>query len=260
MDNVRPNDLPQFLDPLLDFLADHLPSSIYDTLFVALSYGLMLMSGLFSLVAAMPSLKPWEWDAQTILPPLIMFLTAYYTLLSLYRTTSFMVRMVFRVLKWGLVLGVLGAGAGWFAGMDANNGGAAGGLGALRDALQAQGRGAAGAGARDRTRNPNPRPRAYESFTAHEQWRYNEEEARRAEQADAASDAQRFIQSVAGFAGRAIGGAGWDVLSNAKKILDSLTAPTGGSTNEEGSASSGQTRKQPHRKAKASARRKTASR
>lgn len=251
--NLRPQDLPAFIDPLLDYLAEHLPPSLYDTLFTVLSYGLMLVSGLFSLVSSLPSLKPWEWDAQTILPPLIMFLTAYYTLLSLYRTTSFMVRMVFRVVKWILILGLLGATAGWFAG---TNGEAGSPLDVFRDAIQ--GRGAPAAGNRGRPRQT--RPRIYESFNAHQQWRYNEAEARRVEQRDAASDAQRFIQSVAGFAGRALGSLPLDVLS--KTFFERLSNPAAGDSDDGSSSSGGQTRQQPNRKAKTSetGRRKTASR
>ncbi|KAL5485069.1 hypothetical protein ACEPAI_7711 [Sanghuangporus weigelae] len=260
MDNVRPDDLPTFLDPLLDYLAATLPPSIYSFLFTALSYALIVVSGLSSLVASMPSLKPWEWDAQTVLPPLIMFLTAYYTLLSLYRTTSFMVRFVFRVVKWGLILGLLGTSAGWLAGSQDNNNQLGGMLGAFRDGLHGHregagaGAGVGGAGARGGARTPRQRPRMYESFAAHEQWRYDEEQAR---QAGSASDAQRFVESVAGLAGRAVGGLGYDLLSNAKSFFDSMADPGATGPGEQGSAS---TRKQPERKARATVRRKTASR
>ncbi|KAL5528293.1 hypothetical protein ACEPAF_7429 [Sanghuangporus sanghuang] len=264
MDNVRPDDLPTFLDPLLDYLAATLPPSIYSLLFTALSYALMAVSGLSSLVASIPSLKPWEWDAQTVLPPLIMFLTAYYTLLSLYRTTSFMVRVVFRVVKWGLILGLLGASAGWLVGdQDINNNQLGGVLGAFRDGLHGHGHregagavaGVGGAGARGGARTPRQRPRMYESFAAHEQWRYNEEQGR---QAGSASDAQRFVESVAGLAGRTVGGLGYDLLSNAKSFFDSMADLGATGPGEQGSAS---TRKQAERKAsRASVRRKTASR
>ncbi|KAL5523915.1 hypothetical protein ACEPAG_8088 [Sanghuangporus baumii] len=265
MDNVRPDDLPTFLDPLLDYLAATLPPSIYSLLFTALSYALMVVSGLSSLVASIPSLKPWEWDAQTVLPPLIMFLTAYYTFLSLYRTTSFMVRAVFRVIKWGLILGLLGASTGWLAGDQDNNNNnnqLEGMLGAFRDGLHGRGHregaGAGvrvgGAGARGGVRTPRQRPSMYESFAAHEQWRYDEEQAR---QAGSVSDAQRFIESVAGLAGRAVGGLGYDLLSNAKSFFDSMAEPGATGPGEQGSAS---TRKQPERKSRATVRRKTASR
>lgn len=260
----QPQDLPAFLDPLLDYLAEHLPPPLYDALFTAASYGLTLLTAAFSLVSSLSSWKPWEWDAQTVLPPLIMLLTAYYTLLSLYRTTSFMVRTTFKLIKWSAIIGVLGAGAGWFAGTNGGGeGGAGGALGMLRDMLQGQGqRGAGagtGAGARRRTRTP--RPRAYDSFNAHQQWQYNEEEARRAEQGDSASDAQRIIKSIASFAGQAMGGTAFDVLANAKSLFDGLTNPAEDGANEDDpafgsgeagsdSASNGRRRKQPSRKAK----------
>ena len=136
---------------------------------------------------------------------------------------------------------------------DNNNTNQVGGvLGAFRDGLQ----GRHGGGIpRGRVRSPRQRPRMYESFTAHEQWRYEEEQAR---QADSVSDAQRFIESVAGVAGRAVGGMGYDLLSNAKSFFDSMSAEGGASESgpgEPGSSATG-------RKAtsRTTVRRKTASR
>ena len=124
---------------------------------------------------------------------------------------------------------------------------------ALSDGLQ--GRHGEGIPPRGRVRSPRQRPRMYESFTAHEQWRYDEEQAR---QADSVSDAQRFIESVAGVAGRAVGGMGYDLLSNAKSFFDSMSAEGGASESgpgEPGSSATG-------RKAtsRTTVRRKTASR
>lgn len=249
MDNIRPQDLPAFLDPLLNYLADHLPSSLYNTLFTALSYSLMLLSGLLSLVAAMPSWKPWEWDAQKVIPPLIVFLTAYYTLLNIYRTTSFMVRMTFRLMKWGAIFGLLGAGIGWLSG---SNGGPAGA--SRRDASRSQGQ-------NGRRSSSGARPGAWDSFADHRQWQHNEQEARRAEQADSISDTQRIIQQVADYAGRAMGGSAFDIISGAKSFLDRLAeASPADSNNNAAAANDGQSSTSRRRKTKASTQRKSSSR
>ncbi|THH08094.1 hypothetical protein EW145_g2938 [Phellinidium pouzarii] len=245
MENVHPQDLPVFLDPLLDYFSEHLPASLYDTIFTVFSYGIMLLSGLFSLVAGLLSWKPWEWDAQKILPPLIIFLTAYYTLLSLYRTTSFMVRMTFRVVKWGLIFGLLGTSIGWFAG---TNGGQTGS--ALSGASQGQ-EGSTTAGGRTGGR---ARPRPWESFTAH--YQYNEQDAQHAE--DTTTDAQHVIQYIKNLAGRAVGGSAFDLVAGAKGFLDNIAeAASSNSGEDETTAGQGKARKQTRRKAKTSTQRRT---
>src|SRR6267154_831419 len=93
--------LPAFLDPLLDFFAEQLPPPLYSFLISLLSHSLALFTALVSLISSLVSSKPWEWDAQTIIPPLITFLAAYLALVSLYRTTSWMVRTSFWFIKWG---------------------------------------------------------------------------------------------------------------------------------------------------------------
>ena len=240
MDNIRPQDLPAFLDPLLDYLADHLPPSLYNALFTALSYGLMLFSGLLSLVAALPSWKPWDWDAQKVIPPLIVFLTAYYTLLNIYRTTSFMVRTTFWLMKWGAIFGLVGAGVGWLSGSTGGGAGAS-----RRDASsrrQGQAGGRAGSAAR---------PRPWDSFSDHRQWQYNEREAGRAQEDDSASDAQHIIQQIADYAGRAMGGSAYDLISGAKSFLDRIADASSTGEQDDSAANQGRSSTR-RRKTKAS--------
>lgn len=251
MDNVHPRDLPAFLDPLLDYLADHLPAPIYDTLFSICSYGLLLASGAFTLLTTLPSWKPWEWDAQKVLPPLISVLAAYYTLLSIYRTTGWMVRSVFWVAKWTIIVSILGASFGW---LSANGAGQGGLLNSIFGSLQNQ-EGARGTG-RTGGRARNSRPRPWETFDAHQQWQYNEQEQQRAQETSALSG---VLQYVAGIAGRAMGGRAFEVVDGVKHFLDDVaqTASSEQNRNDDGQQSS---RKQPKRKAKAGGQRGTRSR
>lgn len=246
MDNVHPQDLPTFLDPLLDYLADHLPAPIYDTLFTVFSYGLLLASGAFSLLTTLPSWKPWEWDAQKVLPPLISVLAAYYTLLSIYRTTGWMVRTAFWVVKWTVIAGILGASFGWLSA----NGDGQNGLSSIFGSLQNQ-EGARRTG-RSGARSRNGRPRPWEFFEAHQQWQYNERDQHQAQEQNAVSN---VLQYIAGIAGRAMGGRAYEVIDGVKHILD--VAQGEGNGNEGGQERSGAqqpSREQPKRKGKAAAR------
>lgn len=124
MDAFNPSDftLPAFLDPVLDFLADHLPPPLYEFLLSLLSHTLALFSALISLIINLVRARPWEWDAQIILPPLITVLASYLALVSFYRTTSWMVRTGVWFVKWGTIIGALAAGAGYFMGTQGEGG------------------------------------------------------------------------------------------------------------------------------------------
>lgn len=247
------NDLPAFLDPLLDYLSDALPYPLYAFVTTFLTQFIALTSGLFSLFSSLISSKPWQWDAQSIIPPLMSFLAAYLAILSLYRTTSWMVRSSLWFVKWGSIIGALCAGAGWYAG---NGGGGANGIGGvgrvvssfLMDALNGQGQNAAGGQrstrkARTRSRT-NKKPKAWDSFEEHEEWRYQEEKD--AEGSDT-GDAQKIIGDIIGAAGRVIqDGSWWDT---AKGFVDSVSSTGGDEEQEEDD----DRRRQPSRKAKAKA-------
>ncbi|KAI5123850.1 hypothetical protein M0805_005668 [Coniferiporia weirii] len=258
MENINAQDLPVFLDPLLDYFSEHLSPSLYDAIFTVLSYSLMILSSVTSFATALTSLKPWEWDAQTILPPLILFLTAYYTLLSMYRTASFMVRMTFRFVKWAIIIGLLGGSIGWLAMADGGGGGSA--LDAFRDAFQGQ-EGNSRAGGRTAGR---ARPRPWESFAEHQQWQYDEQAARRMEEDDTAIDAQNVIRHIANFAGRAIGGSAFDIVAGAKSfmgnIAEAAAGNSGGDETAGGQGSAEGVGKRPRRKTETTTGRRTFSR
>jgi hypothetical protein len=151
--------LPAVLDPILSYLSSVLPPPFYSFLLTVLSHSLALFTALVSLCYTLLSSKPWEWDAQTIIPPLITFLAAYLALVSLYRTTSWMFQTGVWVMKWGTIIGALVAGAGWIAAQGGGGGvGQLGGGGVMSflgglilDAINGRGQNAAG-GSRSRSR------------------------------------------------------------------------------------------------------------
>jgi len=237
--DMDPSDipLPPILDPLLDYLADALPSPAYSFLVRFLSHALALVTAGVSLTSSLISSKPWEWDAQTVIPPLITFLAAYLALLSLYRTTSWMVRTLFWFLKWGSIFGFFVGFAGYIAGNQGGNDlglgpsgifGAVGGL--LAELLNVPGTqrgGGGGGGARNRNgvggnyaprqstrqtrskskaqRERKSRPKPWESFEEHRDWQYRENAAAD-DQGDAA---QQIISDIAGAATKVLLDGGW---------------------------------------------------
>ena len=254
MDDIRAQDLPAFLDPLLDFCAEHLPEYIYDVLFTALSYTLLLVSGIFSLLATLPSWKPWEWDAQKVLPPLISILAAYYTIVSLYRTTGWMLRLGFRIAKWGIILAILASGFGWLAGSGFAQE-------SITNAFQGNQKARNDVHGRTSGQSRSRRPRPWDSFDIHRQWRYDEHETQRTREAndDAFSTPQRAVQYILGIAGRVMTGTD----ENTWKFLNKIV---GSSVDEQDTSSSSKSGKtwtaagDSKRKTKSTARRHTRSR
>jgi hypothetical protein len=207
--------LPAFLDPLLGFLAEQLPPPLYSFLLSFLSHSLALLTALISLISSLIASKPWQWDAQTIIPPLISFLAAYLALVSLYRTTSWMVRTSIWFIKWGTILGALFAGLGWYMGQSTGVGNTSivstlGGF--IWDVLNGQAESIPGTQRSSRspkTRTPhksksNDRPRSWESFEKHKQWQYQEREGNQE-----GNDAQNIMSNIAKAANRLLAEGGW---------------------------------------------------
>jgi len=252
--------LPQILDPVLSYLSSILPPPLYSFLLTLLSHCLALFTSLLSLCYSLFSSSPTQWDAQTLIPPLISFLAAYLALVSLYRTTSWMLRTGVWFLKWGTIVGVLFAGAGWLA---ANGGGGGemgragvggGGMmaflsGLVLDAINGGGQNAAG-GSRTRSRTrpqSQSRPKVWDSFQQNRDWQYqdntqsNHNHERSSEQGNGM--VQGIIENIVGAAERG----GW--LAAAQRAMDGFQSA---GTEPAGTAN----RKQPARKAKTKARAK----
>ncbi|KAH0827925.1 hypothetical protein J3R83DRAFT_3558 [Lanmaoa asiatica] len=199
---------PAFLDPLLEYLDQHLPPALYSFITSFLSHSLALLTAFISLVSTLLASKPWEWDAQTIIPPLISFLAAYLALVTLYRTTSWIFRTTFWFIKWGMILSVLAAGAGWYLGNHDINGAGTGlvaNLGAvLLSALHGGDRD--GTGARFSETNPRAskhRTRPWESFE--NRWQYREGNPTQVRE----GDAQQIMSDIVTAANRILMEGGW---------------------------------------------------
>ncbi|EGO25532.1 hypothetical protein SERLADRAFT_415073 [Serpula lacrymans var. lacrymans S7.9] len=209
--------LPRILDPILDFLSEKLSPPAYDFLLSFISHALALVSALVSLVLSLVASKPWEWDAQTIIPPLITVLAAYLALISLYRTTTWMFRTALWFIKWGSIIGALAAGTGWYLG---NQGGGGGGvastlgsivLGILNnqgrnDAAYSQPRYKSSTSRSSRTRSDGQkRPKPWESFEKHEEWQYKAND----EDHSGGEEAGKIMSDIVDSVNHIMGEGGW---------------------------------------------------
>jgi len=118
-------------DALLDFLEVYLPPAIYDTIFTLLDYLLMAFTSLNSGFAYFlrsaggdqPNGQDGYNDAiQALLPPVLSVIAIYFAVLSAYHTAASFVRTTVWLVKWGIILGVIAAGTGFFAGRGAGDG------------------------------------------------------------------------------------------------------------------------------------------
>ncbi|KII92494.1 hypothetical protein PLICRDRAFT_37265 [Plicaturopsis crispa FD-325 SS-3] len=248
MEHISPADipLPQFLDPVLDYLSANLPPSLYSFLLTLLSHALALFTALFNLLISLASSHPSEWDLQTVLPPLISFLAAYLALVSLYRTTSWMFRTAVFFVKWGTIIAALAAGAGWYMGTNGGNGvgrGAGGGLasglgGLFMDMMNGQGQNNPRARSQSSRTREKPRPKPWESFQTHQDWQYQEND----DVDEGGNGAQKILGDLMGVMRE---GGWWEA---AKSFVDAHTGPD---DREDGNSDGTETRrKQPPRKAK----------
>lgn len=284
--DADPDALPAFLDPLLDYLHSVLPPPLDDILTTVISHGFTLARSLFSLGVQLFSSDPSTWDAQTILPALISVLAAYLALLSVYRTTRWMISTSLWFVKWGSILGALFAGTGYFMG-NANAGERARGQGPLAGLANLGfgnvGQGAGGGIARavggmvwdamnghqdsnTRTRarsregaaaNAGKRkgkPGAKDSFRTHEEFRYQEERdyarARGAPDVDEDADDAGPVDAKK-IMGQIVGFAskmGW--MDAMKGVVEGATKAAGGDADATDKEEGGSRKKQPRRKAK----------
>ncbi|KAI0321058.1 hypothetical protein OF83DRAFT_413852 [Amylostereum chailletii] len=234
--------LPEFVDPFLDYLSNVLPPPVYSFILNLSSHALALAAATLRLSQALVASKPWEWDAQTVLPPLITLLAAYLALVSAYRTATWMVRTFIFFIKWGTILSALVGGAGWYIaqqraqGNDLGGWGQSGFTGVLFDVLA----GKAGQTSSPRTRSSSPRPKAHESFERHREWQYEQDQEAKTGSAD---DVQKFVDQIVDKVTEGT----W--FGMAKGLVGSFAQ---GRQAEDGEGKDGrQRRQQPRRKAKA---------
>lgn len=256
-------DVPQFLNPLLNYLSSTLPPTLYNIAVELLLKSISLFFSLSSLVKTLASSSPSSWDAQAILPPLITLLATYLALVSFYRTTSWMIRTGIWFMKWGAILSALAAGAGWMMGnAHANGENGIGGLftgggvvptvgGMILDMINGQGQNAAGGARSSRSsrtqKQKAPRPKAWESWDRHREWQYSENAQN--EDDNAGNGMQKILGDVFG----AVREAGW--WEAAKGAVDGFSQAMGDNVKED--VSDG---KQPQQGAKTQTKMKAGSR
>lgn len=209
-------DLPEFLDPILDYISTLLPPPVYIAFEYLLSHAYALVCALLTLALTLsrsiiddPTGGPirerierwWDsLDATEIIPPLVTLLAAYLALVSFYRTSRWMISMAFAFIKWGFILTTLGTAAGWYL-ANANVGGAEGANGVGRWGM-AQAVGgmvnqfldAQNQKTNAKSKSKSKRPKAYESWDKHQQWQYSE--AGPHNQDDSYTDAQKVINGI----------------------------------------------------------------
>ncbi|KAJ7502797.1 hypothetical protein B0H11DRAFT_1986397 [Mycena galericulata] len=225
---VTPADLPlpAFLDPLLAYLSDNLPEPIYSFFITLLSHLLALTTALYALFLSLLSTHPLQWDAHTVVPPLIALLTSYLAIVSLYRTTSWMFRTTLWFVKWGTLLGGIVATASWLLFQQDGNalagGGLVAGLGSLAlNMMNGDGRNAAGGKSKSRLRKPKP----WDSFESHREWQY-QEDGRYAE----GGAVQDVLGSIMDAAGKAVRDNSWWEVAKGLVMPEDESAESGRAT------------------------------
>jgi len=140
---------------------------------------------------------------QALLPPVLSVIAIYFAVLSAYHTATSFVRTTVWLVKWGIILGVIAAGTGFFAGRGAGDGIALQDLNLsniVRLASQLlpdpnanterteRRRAARAAGNRDaRLRREGQRPSVFDSFAEHDAWKENQQ---------LTEDTQEYVKQV----------------------------------------------------------------
>ncbi|KAJ4468260.1 hypothetical protein J3R30DRAFT_3662131 [Lentinula aciculospora] len=204
---VTPADipLPKYLDHVLSFISDNLPQPVYSILISILSRGLALVATFWTLLRSL-MFNSSNWNAQTLLPPLIALLSAYLAILSLYRTMTWMLRTTFWFIKWGTLLASMAAGAGWLLGNGSN---AIGGRGVANTAagfiLDIMNNEEQNAARSAQTSSIRKRPKPWNSFKDHRDWQYREKQ----DEKILHNDAQILMDSIITVTASAIKESGW---------------------------------------------------
>lgn len=188
--------LPNFLNPLLDYLKDNLPPPLYSLLLSLSSHALAILTSIFSLLYSLINKHPSEWDAQTFFPPIIAVLTGYLALASLYRTTSWMFRTSVWFVKWSTVIAALLALAGSVLRASSGDLSFTGVASSLADVITGMLDDATRPQKTRGQRKSQSRPKAWQSYDQHRDWQYKEEQeaGRRSPGQREATDAERTVE------------------------------------------------------------------
>jgi len=235
--------IPEIFDPVFDYLSQYLPPTILSIIETLVANTITALYSLFTLIVALITNSPAQWNAEKILPPLITLLISYLALVSFYRTTGWMIRTAFAFAKWGFILSTLAGMAGYML-ANANNGNgggnglvdALGGLARMFPAVggmllsmfsgngnnqqggRRTGRAGSSASSSSSNRKTRPsRPKSWESWDRHSQWQYDEN----ARQQSEGADVQKIVSDILGTAKQYVMESGfWET---AKGMMDEVT-------------------------------------
>lgn len=108
-----------FLQPFVDPETLHTLLKVASTIHTLLSpliYLLFRLSALPNLILPIisdPSSEESKQAIQSLIPPLVALIALYFTLLSLWRTTTWAIRVTWFFIKWGVLLSAVAGGASW---------------------------------------------------------------------------------------------------------------------------------------------------
>jgi hypothetical protein len=198
--------LPALTIAIMDQLRAALPPPLY-------SFATAVLSNAYTAATAFARLSSslmGEKSTEAILPPIITILAAYIALASLYRTASWALRLSLFFLKWGTLIGVAMAVAGYLAGSGADLAanqttegvvnvfsGLFGGESSPKHKWQTN-------------RRRKERPRPWQSF---ETWQYQEQP----KVPDTNPSAQQLMDSIVRAAEGALGGSWWSAAMNSQR-------------------------------------------
>ncbi|KAG6866623.1 hypothetical protein C0991_000733 [Blastosporella zonata] len=205
-------NIPDVFNPILSYLADILPPPVYSIIMNVLSHLLAICSLFFNFIISRIPRNPLEWDAQTILPPLITLLLAYFAVVSFYRTTTWMLRTTIFFAKWGTVFAILMAGVGFLLGNGSTvgrYGGIVSGFGNFMLDVMNERKNTGGSPPGSRTQSSRTgtrasdkrKPKPWDSYERHREYE--------AMQGDDAGTAQKVFNDILGTASKAVKESGW---------------------------------------------------
>ena len=184
-----------------------LPPPLYSFVVEVFSYASTAATTIIRLTAYLINKDLSEWDAQTLLPPIITLIAAYLALASLYRTASWAIRLTLFFLKWGCLIGIAMGLVGYYAGNGAANQGDEGFLGNVISSVFG------GASSSKHNRQTKPRratqkakPKPWDSF---QEWQYRDQ----VEDPTINPHAQQVMESIVNAAGLALEGNWWSTIT-----------------------------------------------
>ncbi|TEB37530.1 hypothetical protein FA13DRAFT_1726643 [Coprinellus micaceus] len=197
------DQLNVYIEYGLEYLQGKLPPPFYSILITGLSYLLALCTAAARLIGSLASTHPQDWDAQTVLPPIITLLAAYLALLSLYRTATWALKLAIWFIKWGAIIGILAMGAGWLAAVSSMNKDGGTSLAGIASNLMDGRSGNGNPKSKSNVRiSSNDNPRAG-NFQATPNWQYQEGADKQQ------NEVQNVMQNIADTAQQILDGSAW---------------------------------------------------